>query len=77
MNADGGTTVKKNIFDVAGNVWEWTTEVPQYSANNCVARGGSADNTGSDGLATYRIGVNSVTTLTNYCIGLRLVLYVE
>lgn len=36
-----GTTNKKNIYDVAGNVWEWTTEIPARSEGNRVIRGGS------------------------------------
>ena len=77
VNSSNGNTAKKNIYDVAGNVWEWTTEVPQYSANNGVIRGGSALGDGSDHLATYRNGSFSSSVFTYWSIGLRFVLYVQ
>ena len=45
----------KNIYDVAGNCWEWTTE-----ANNTyirVLRGGNYDNNGSDYPASNRYNI--------------------
>ena len=77
VNEDGGTTEKKNIFDVAGNVWEWTTEVSKYSESNRVLRGGSALNLASNDLAASRDGGGSGDTYTNYHVGFRIVLYVE
>ena len=41
----------KNIFDLAGNVWEWTMEGGRISR---VYRGGAYDNVGSDFPASYR-----------------------
>ena len=32
--------VQLNIYDVAGNCWEWTTETYSYASNPCVGRGG-------------------------------------
>ena len=77
VNSDKGTTAKKNIYDVAGNVWEWTTEVPQYNQNNGVLRGGSASREGSGDLATYRSGNVSTMYSTGWNYGFRMVLYVE
>ena len=42
----------KNIYDVAGNCWEWTTEA--YDTYSRVIRGGDYDRNGSDYPASYR-----------------------
>ena len=76
--AAGRNTAQKNIYDVAGNVWEWTTEVPQYANGaNAVLRGGSAVSDGSVHVASCRGGHTSATTVTNWDVGFRLVLYVQ
>jgi len=76
VNADGGTTEAKHIFDVAGNVWEWTTEVPTQDATHRVLRGGSTNYYGYDNLATNRHGYNSASH-SNWPVGFRAVLYVK
>ena len=76
VNENGGTTDKKNIFDVAGNVWEWTTETISRDTSKRVLRGGSTNNNGNDLLATYRHGYNSASG-SNWHVGFRAVLYVK
>ena len=72
----GNLTVQKNIFDVAGNLWEWTTEVPTRNGNNRVRRGGSVYYSGSVYLASSRDGLYSVGSYA-WDVGFRLVLYVK
>ena len=44
-------TKKKNIYDLAGNMWEFTNEI---YLSNCVCRGGGYDNFASNYPAAYR-----------------------
>ena len=46
-----------NIFDMAGNCFEWTTETSSNSYNPCVTRGGTYDN--SSGHTNYRTKSNT------------------
>ncbi len=64
---------KINVYDLAGNVWEWTLEKGIYSSNQCVHRGGCYNSEESNNLASYRIA-NS-TSLNNSTTGFRPVLY--
>ena len=52
----GGTEQSNvmNIYDMAGNVWEWTLEKTSYTGGPCVLRGGYFDDTGSDFPAATR-----------------------
>ena len=45
-------TKANNVYDMAGNVWEWTTEA--FSTDNRVYRGGSYDSYGRTGPASDR-----------------------
>ena len=62
-----------NIYDIAGNVWEWTLEYTSHSNNLCAYRGGGYKFTGSGRLASYRNSNN--TTYSSDDIGFRLSLY--
>ena len=62
-----------NIYDIAGNVWEWTLEKASEAGYPCAYRGGYCGNYGSDYPASYRN--NHFTSSSNYGIGFRLSLY--
>ena len=68
-------TNKMNIYDFAGNEWEWTLEKTSDSSIPCASRGGVYSDTGSLIPASYRYG--NYTTSAYYSIGLRPVLYVN
>ena len=63
----------KNIYDLAGNVWEWTSEV--YSGSVFVLRGGSFSNYGS--ILPVSCRYKNRATSTNGSIGFRLRLYIK
>ena len=60
-----------NIFDMASNVYEWTTETSSYSDRPCVYRGG--DSYYSYSYTSYRIGDNASFSLSD--VGFRPLLY--
>ena len=60
-----------NIYDIAGNVWEWTLE--SFGADNCVFRGGSGHNTGLYGPAKDH--GNVVNSYSFYTLGFRIGLW--
>ena len=64
---------KMGIYDLAGNVWEWTLEYTSQTSAPCAIRGGLYYNTGSDFPASYRI--YTITTSANSNSGFRCVLY--
>ena len=66
-------TKLQNIYDIAGNVFEWTLEKTSDVSYPCVSRGGDYDNDGSSNAASSRSISN--TSTSNYSIGFRLSLY--
>ena len=53
-------TRTNNIYDLAGNMWEWTTETRRANNNSqemhAVLRGGSFNSSGTDNPIVYRLG---------------------
>ena len=75
-------TKANNIYDLAGNMWEWTTEVREYknSSNEigtfAVIRGGSLVEYGEGDPITSRHGNVDVSGL-NFSFGFRVILYIN
>ena len=71
-----GTSEKNkvmNIYDVTGNVWEWTLEKTSYTDGTCASRGGSFYNAGSFDPAAYRNYLSS--DVSSYFTGFRVSLF--
>ena len=64
---------KMGIYDLAGNVFEWTLEYTSDTSEPCVRRGGNFYTSGSDCPARYR-GSNSTARLDE-SVGFRLAIY--
>ena len=64
---------KMNIYDIAGNVWEWTLEKTSNTSSPCAYRGGYYNYSGSLYPASSRSYSN--TTYSNSSIGFRVTLY--
>ena len=60
---------KMNIYDLAGNVWEWTLEYTASTTHPCASRGGCYDGLGSSKPASGRGGHNKTTS--DYRVGFR------
>ena len=71
-----GTSEKNkvmNIYDIAGNVGEWTLEKASYTGSPCAGRGGNFYNTGSGVPAAYRDGTSTGSSYDG--IGFRVSLF--
>ena len=67
------TFSKQGIYDLAGNVWEWTLEYTASSSFPCARRGGNYISNGSNNPAASRS--NNNTTYYYGGVGFRLSLY--
>ncbi len=67
------TFSKQGIYDLAGNVWEWTLEYSSRSSSPCLTRGGDYDYSGSSSPAACH--GSSSTTDYNSSIGFRASLF--
>lgn len=69
-----------NLYDVAGNLWEWTEETSFYGGNSAtqyrVLRGGSFGTVSSTYPACFRYG-NGSAAYTDFNVGFRAVLYIQ
>lgn len=72
------TTEKYHIFDLAGNLWEWTEENSHYATSGQyrVSRGGSYIHAPGTYPACYRAGDHTVSH-TSLLVGFRVVLYIK
>ena len=71
IDVDGGKNKVKNIYDLAGNVYEWTME--SCYTNYRVIRGGGYGNSGSDSPASYRLYY--IPSYSHSGVGFRVTLY--
>ena len=69
---------KYHIFDLAGNVWEWTEEDSHYATTGQyrVYRGGCYIRAYNSYPVCYRNGA-SIVSSTNFIVGFRVVLYIK
>ena len=66
---------KLNIYDLAGNVWEWTLEYSSRAINPCSIRGGKFSQKGSTYPASARL--YNISKYEYYDIGARVTFYMN
>ena len=69
-----GSAPRNNIYDMGGNVWEWTTEHCNGQGYPCTARGGGYGDTANDYPAGFRGGSSKDNAV--YTVGFRPILFV-
>ena len=75
--ASSEDTKKCNIYDMAGNLWEWTEEIAYYTVpNNYYMLRGGGFNESYDGFSACYRGLDAITS-TNIRFGFRPVLYIK
>ncbi len=65
LAAKSDATKKMNIYDFAGNLWEYTLEKTSNSVQPCAVRGGNCFNNMYNGPASYRNDVNTTGAGSN------------
>lgn len=75
-NSKGQSTEVRHLFDLAGNVGEFTTEIPSHSIDYRIWRAGTAIDRGKICSVYERIGGFHSTGMTA-SVGFRIILYVE
>ena len=65
---------KQNIFDLAGNVWEWTLENSNVEAQPCVIRGGSYESSDSSEISVNSRS-NNTANQSYWSIGFRVTIF--
>ena len=68
------TFSKQGIYDLAGNVMEWTLEYTSDTSYSCALRGGNYSNYGRNNPARYRSNVGTANYFRDY-VGFRVALY--
>ena len=53
-----------NIYDLAGNVWEWTLEKTPSDSTPCALRGGYYGNYSAERPASYRYNATTAQAIT-------------
>ncbi len=74
LKTTGGSTSVNNIFDLGGNVSEWTTELYSDDSLHFTVRGGSVENTSSASPATSRIATGDIKSANT---GFRITLFLS
>lgn len=62
-----------NIYDLAGNMWEWTLETTKDTSKPCTVRSGSSHDEGMTFPVSSRF--DNIVLDSNYSLGFRVVLY--
>lgn len=65
---------KQNIFDLAGNVWEWTLENSNLVSQPCVIRGGSYESNASSDISVNSRS-NNISSQSYWSIGFRVTIF--
>ena len=75
LSTGANTTLgRQNIFDLAGNVWEWTLENSNVSSQPCVIRGGSCESSAASEI-TVNSRSNNTSTQSYWSIGFRITIF--
>ncbi len=70
-----GSTARNNIYDMGGNVGEWTTEVSSHPSHQCTVHGGRYDRSANNGPAGHR--ENGTQSSADVTVGFRSTLFVR